>query len=86
MSVMVINEDHYINKVYSTAGTHKLTMEEFDTPYMTITARTLVNAPDPDDIKKTNALQDKITLTAASARQKLQYHTTTLWPAGTMVR
>lgn len=68
MSVMVINEDHYINKVFSTAGTYKLTMKEFDTPYVTITARTLVNASDPDDIKKTNALQDKIKLTASSAK------------------
>ncbi len=32
MSVMAINEDHYVNKVYDAAGTYDLTMEEFHTP------------------------------------------------------
>jgi hypothetical protein len=66
VSVMVINEDHYINKVYDAAGTYKLKMKQFDTPYVTIVARTLVNASDPADIKKTNALQDQIIIKAAS--------------------
>jgi hypothetical protein len=35
---------------------------------VTITARTLVNASDPEDIKKSNALQDKIMIKAASAK------------------
>ena len=36
MSLMVLNE----NKVYSAAGTYKLTMEEFDTPNFMVVART----------------------------------------------
>ncbi len=32
MSVMVINEDHYLNNVILDVGTYELTMEEFDTP------------------------------------------------------
>lgn len=68
MSLMVINEDHYLNMVYGAAGTYELTMEEFDTPFVMVTARTLVNASDPEDIKKANALQDKITIKAASAK------------------
>ncbi len=68
LSVMVINEDHYINKVYGAAGTYKLTMKQFDTPYVTVVARTLVNASDPADIKKTNVLQDQIIVKAASAK------------------
>ena len=67
MSLMVINEDHYLNMVYDAAGTYELTMEEFDTPFVMVTARTLVNASDPEDIKKANALQDQITIKAASA-------------------
>ncbi len=51
MSVMVINEDHYLNKVIHDAGMYELTMEEFDTPYVALAARTLVNASDPEDIK-----------------------------------
>jgi hypothetical protein len=68
MTLMVINEDHYVNKVYSAAGTYDLTMEEFHTPYVQIAIRTLVNASDPADIKEANALQDQITVKAASAR------------------
>jgi hypothetical protein len=68
MSLMVINEDQYVNRVYDAAGTYDLTMEEFHTPYVQIAVRTLVNASDPADIKEANALQDQITVKAASAR------------------
>jgi hypothetical protein len=68
MSLMVINEDHYVNRVYDAAGTYDLTMEEFHTPYVDIAVRTLVNASDPADIKEANALQDQITVKAASAK------------------
>ncbi len=68
MSVMVVNEDHYVNKVFHDAGTYKLTMEEFGTPYVALAARTLVNASDPADVKKANALQDQLKIEAASAK------------------
>ena len=68
MSVMVINEDHYLNNVILDAGTYELTMEEFDTPYVALAARTLVNASDPDDIKEANALQDQMKIESVSAR------------------
>jgi hypothetical protein len=67
MSVMVINEDHYVNKVFHGAGIYEMTMEEFDTPYVVLAARTLVNASDPADIKRANALQDQLKIEAASA-------------------
>jgi hypothetical protein len=69
MSVQVVNEDHYINKVFHDAGTYKLTMEEFDTPYVALVARTLVNASDPDDIEEANALQDQMKIESVSGRQ-----------------
>lgn len=68
MSVMVVNEDHYINRVFHKAGTYELTMEEFHTPFVNLSVRTLVDASDPADVKKANALQDQIKLKAASAR------------------
>ncbi len=68
MSLMVINEDHYVNKVYDAAGTYDLTMEEFHTPYVLIVVRTLVNASDPADVEEANTLQDQITVKAASAK------------------
>lgn len=67
MSVMVVNEDQYVNKVIYSAGTYELTMQEFDTPYVLLAARTLVNASDPADIKKVHALQDQMKIEAASA-------------------
>ncbi len=68
LSIMVVNEDHYINKVYHDAGTYELTMEEFHTPYVFLSARILVNSSDPADIKEVNTLQDQITTKAASAK------------------
>jgi len=68
MSVMVVNEDHYINKVIHEPGTHKLTLDEYDTPYVNLSVRTLVDASDPADIKQANALQDQLKIEAASAR------------------
>ncbi len=68
ISVMVINEDHYLNKVIHDAGTYKLTKKEFGTPYVALVARTLVNSSDPDDIKEATALQDQMKLVANSAK------------------
>ncbi len=68
LSVMVINEDHYINNVYHKAGTYNLTVEEFDTPYVMVAIRILVDASDPVDIRKVNKIQDQIALKASSAK------------------
>ncbi len=68
MSVMVINEDHYLQKVFHKAGRYKLTMKEYGTPYVMISARTLVDSSSPEDIKKANALQDKLKIEAKSAK------------------
>ncbi|MDG2305305.1 MAG: DUF1254 domain-containing protein [Candidatus Binatia bacterium] len=67
MTMMVVNNDGYINKIYEDGGTHELTLEEFDTPYVALAVRTLVNASDPADVEAANALQDKMKITAASA-------------------
>jgi hypothetical protein len=67
MSVMVVNEDHYVNRIVHDAGVYALTMEEFDTPYVVLAVRTLVNASDPADIKQANALQDQLKIEAVSA-------------------
>lgn len=68
MSVMVVNEDHYINKVFHKGGTYKLSMKEFGTPYVVISARTLANPLDPKDLKEANALQDQMKIEAVSAK------------------
>jgi hypothetical protein len=68
LSMMVVNHDGYINKVFYGGGTFKLTMKEFDTPYVVLAVRTLANAVDKADIKAVNALQDKMKIDAASAK------------------
>lgn len=68
LSAMVINEDGFINKVYQGKGTYKLTMKEFDTPYVNISLRTLVNPLDSADVAQVIAIQGGITIKAKSAR------------------
>jgi len=68
MTVMTLNEDEYINKVFHKGGTYKLTMKEFHTPYLILAARTLVNASDPEDVKKANALQNQLKIVAKSSK------------------
>lgn len=68
MSATVLNQNHYINKVYHKSGTYKLNMKEFDTPYVIIAIRTLVNPLDPADIEKAFAIQDGIKIEAKSAK------------------
>ena len=63
MSLQVINEDQYTKMVIYKPGDYKLSMENCGTRYVFAIIRTLVDANDPDDIKKVNALQDKIVLT-----------------------
>ena len=67
MSVMVVNEDHYVNRVIHKPGRHKLTMAEYDTLYVNLSVRTLMDASDPADIKRANALQNQLKIEAASA-------------------
>lgn len=68
MSVMVVNEDHYVNKVFHGAGSYELTMEEFHTPYVQLAVRTLVNASEPKDIQAANTIQDNLKIEARSTR------------------
>ena len=68
LSIMIMNEDGYINKVYQGKGTYKLTMKEFDTPYVSVALRTLINPLDPADIAQVMAIQDGATISSKSAR------------------
>lgn len=68
MSAMVVNQDHYINKVFHGGGTYTLDMTTFDTPYVIVFVRLLVDAADAQDVAAVNELQDKMTIKAASAK------------------
>ena len=68
LSVMVVNEDHYINRVLHEAGDFELTIQEFDTPYVLVAVRILVDPADAADVAAVNAIQDRFVLTARSAK------------------
>jgi hypothetical protein len=68
VSVMVVNQDHYINRVFHEAGRYTLTVDEFDTPWVAVAARVLVDPADSDDVAAVNTLQDAFEIDAASAR------------------
>ncbi|WP_297771138.1 DUF1214 domain-containing protein [uncultured Roseovarius sp.] len=67
-SMMVVNEDNYINAVYLDSGTHELTKEKFGSDHVWIGIRTLVDSNSPDDITAVHALQDGIKVEAKSAK------------------
>ena len=79
MSAMVVDEHHYIDAVFHGAGEHRLTLDEFDTPYVVLAVRTLVDPTDAADVAAVAALQDQITLDAVSATEfeMPDYDTTT---------
>jgi hypothetical protein len=67
LSVMVVNQDHYINRLFHEPGDHA-SVDEFDTPWVMLAARILVDSADADDVATVNALQDRLGLAAGSAR------------------
>jgi hypothetical protein len=67
MSVMVVNEDHFINVVLHAPGRHELSRERCGSRYVLVAVRTLVDPSDPDDIAAVVVLQDSITLESTSS-------------------
>jgi hypothetical protein len=68
VSVMVVNQDHYVNRVLHDAGTHELRLADHETPWVAVAARILVDPADADDVAAVNGLQDGLALEAASSR------------------
>ncbi|MCB1846100.1 MAG: DUF1214 domain-containing protein [Halieaceae bacterium] len=66
MSLMIINNDGYVNDVYYGSGTYELTTEKFDTPFVGVVVRILVNAEDPADVAVVNKLQDQVKIEAVA--------------------
>jgi hypothetical protein len=67
LSVMVVNEDHYINRIFHDAGKYSLDVGVFDTRYVAVAARVLVDPHDPADVAAANAVQQGLALSAGSA-------------------
>ena len=68
LSVMVVNQDHYINRLFHDPGEYELTVAEFDTPWVLVAVRVLVDPTDPADVAAVAAVQDQIRLDANSSK------------------
>lgn len=68
LSAMVINRDHHINRVIHDAGAYDLTVDEFETDYVVVAIRILVDPNDAADLAVVNALQDQVTIDAVASR------------------
>jgi len=66
VSAQVVNQDHYMNEIFSGGGDHEMTVDIFDTPFVLVIVRTLVDSSDPEDLAAVNALQDQMAITAGS--------------------
>jgi hypothetical protein len=67
-TVMIINQDHYINRVFEAPGEYSLTTQELGSPYVLVAARTFVDPNDPADLQAVAALQDQLRIVAQSDR------------------
>ena len=67
VSAMIVNQDHFVNGILHDPGEHRLTVDRFDTPYVVVAVRTLVDPTDTDDLREVGELQDRLGLAAASS-------------------
>jgi hypothetical protein len=61
LSMIVIDEDHYVAEVVYGAGDRSYTRERIGTRYVFAAVRALVDPADPQDVERVHALQDAIT-------------------------
>ena len=62
LSAMIVNEDHYINRVLHRPGEHVLTAQEFGSRYAFLAVRILVDPTSTEDVAAVARLQDALRL------------------------
>lgn len=67
MSMMVVNQDHYVTAVYYDHKPHVLSQKDLGTRYALVAVRTLVNPNDPKDLQSVHQLQDGIKISQKSS-------------------
>ena len=67
MSMMVVNEDHYIYEVDYAPGNYNFTRAGIGTRYVFMALRTLIDPADPKDFKRRTRLQDAVMVRQKSA-------------------
>jgi hypothetical protein len=60
MSLITIDEDHYVIEVVYGAGRHTYTRKKAGTRYLFAAVRALVDPADPNDVREVHKLQDAI--------------------------
>jgi hypothetical protein len=69
LSVMVVNQDHYIPAIFHEPGEYVLTEADLGSRYVMLGSRILVDPADPADIAEVNNLQDGLGLLATSSTE-----------------
>ena len=73
LTVMVMDEDGYVVRVFHDAGIQQLAADEVGGGFAVLIARILVDPTDAADVAEVNGLQDRLGIDAPSART---------WPTG----
>ncbi|RVG29892.1 DUF1254 domain-containing protein [Sinorhizobium meliloti] len=71
MSLLAINEDHYVSAV-SYGGTSTFSKDQVGSRYMVIAIRTFVDPSDPKDVEQVHALQDAVKIDQAGGPGKFE--------------
>lgn len=72
MSLMIINQDHYVQSVVYDDKPHTLTQKNIGTRYVFAGMRTLVDPNDPKDVADVHKLQDAIKISQPGGPGKLE--------------
>ena len=67
MSMVVVNEDHYVYEVDYTPGNYNFTRAEVGTRYVFMALRILIDPTNPKDVQDAHALQDAVIVRQKSA-------------------
>jgi hypothetical protein len=66
-SLMVVNQDHFINQIIHEPGEHALSMDALGTRYVLLALRVLADPADAEDVAAANQVQDEFVVVAESA-------------------
>ena len=58
MSMMVVDQDHYVRGVFYGTGSHTFSRKDIGTRYLFVALRTFIDPASPQDVKQAHALQD----------------------------
>ena len=67
VSTQIVNQDHFMNKVFLGGGSFELDKDTFTTPHVVAIVRLLVDANDPEDIEAVHQIQEGMILEAGSS-------------------